>query len=200
MASPSSNLLLAGGLGLLIGIGGGATGALLVDRTPAPAVPPAIQAESGTPASAIAALTAELRSVREALEARSSPTSTPGESRAPATDPAAERLERAVTRLTEALESPRASVVGAIPARSVEHENLKPKQTARLQELRAMDPAARSQAYLFWSLQDVLDRFGRPDGFWPQENQQLTLHYQLEDGGAVDILLTGGLVFVIASW
>jgi hypothetical protein len=201
MAPTNSSLLLAGGLGLLIGVGGGATGALLVERGQ-PTGPERRTGEGvdpGTISSAIEKLTVEMRAFRASIELHSGEPSTPGEMRVQAANPATERLERAISRLTEVLESPRASSVPFVPAAGVEHERIQPKQTARLEELRAMKPEERSQVYFFWSLQDVLDRFGRPDGFWPQEGGKCSLHYDLGDDHAVDIMLVDGLVFGVYS-
>lgn len=199
MVSTNSSLLLAGGLGLLIGVGGGATGALLVDRDHGPAMLPAVNAEAGASSAAIAALTTEIRNLRESIGASSSQAPAAGELRTPATDPATERLERAIAKLTEVLESPRANPVRSSSSATVEHQRIPPKQVAVLEELRVMNPSERIRAYFFWSLQDVLDRFGKADGFYPQEGQRCSLHYDLGDGRAVDIQFTSGMVYEISG-
>ena len=196
MVASSSNLLLAGGLGLLIGIGGGAAGALMVERAPAPAV---VGAEPGIPASVVEELTSALKSLREVLEVRANSPSTPAETRAPAADPGADRLERAVAKLAEILESPRPLPAPSVPSPAVNHRRIQPKQSPLLEELRVRNEKDRSQEFLLWSLDEVCERFGRPDALIPGENRQLTLHYGLGADHAVEFLFVDGMLHWISS-
>ena len=182
----------------MIGVGGGASGALLVARGERvlPERAPSASEDPGATSSAIERLTAEMRAFRTAIELRLSEPSPPGEMRAPATDASAERLERAVVKLTEVLENSRAGLVPPSPASRVEHESIRPKQIALLEQLRRISVEERNQEYRFWSLQEVLDQFGKPDGFWPDPDHRWHLQYTVE-GGSLQFRFVNGMLFMI---
>ena len=214
MASTNFSWILVAGLGLTTGAAGGALGAMLLldreprihDPVPTRTIDPAA-VENGV--GALRDLASEVRLLRESM-----PTSVPvqaeapGDQRVPMETARSERLERALERIAEGLEAQRsfsagptgspgspAADLGPRPTRAP----FKPKVADLLEDLRAIDAGVRNRPYYFWSVDEILERFGCPDEISSSEGGGWRLFYQVGEEGYVNFYFAQRLLTEIGT-
>lgn len=200
--------MLVAGLGLLTGAAGGVFGALLlVDRGPRvqESAPTATidDAAFEKGVAGLRELTSEVRLLRESMPTRfPNRPEDPLAQRVPMETARSERLERALERIAAALETQpffasgsAAAQVAAGPSRAP----FKPKDMILLEEIRNGEPGVRNRPFYFWSMDDILERFGCPDQINGNDSGGWQLFYNVGEEGYVNFCFTQRMLTDIGS-
>lgn len=204
MTSTNSNSLLVGLLGLLLGLGGGAIGSMLVVGG-RPVERPAPVAEGGGPsdgetAAMLRELTHELRLLREAIEAGGAPRQeTPASERTVAAPAPTDRLERAIERLAEVLPSQRAASARPTSAAGLGSSQLRSKNTELLRSVWSAEETVRARPYMFWSMRQIMERFGQPDGVGSEDGVHWNVYYRFDEETSVEFWFTDDMLTSIGT-
>jgi hypothetical protein len=215
MASTNFSWILVAGLGLTTGAAGGALGTmLLLDREPRIHDPvPTRTIDPGAVENGVGALrdlASEVRLLRESMPA-SVPlrSEAPGNQRVPIETAQSDRLERALERIAEGLEAQRSfsegsrdsggSIAADLGTHRPTRAPFKPKAADLLEDLRAVDAGVRNRPYYFWSVDEILERFGCPDEISSSEGGGWRLFYQVGEEGYVNFYFAQRLLTEIGT-